>query len=359
MKRVSVNNLKEGMVLSDNVYLKNQKLLVPKGVVLTQSVMMLLKHKQITSVLIDDNQVESRIEEPESYVELVKTNDHFRTFKLEYENDVKFLAQSLNDLIEKNEPFDTDIFIQKVFKLLTHTGQTNNILDFLISMRDYDDSTFCHSMNVALLCGIFADWLSLNQADRETAILCGLFHDIGKLKIPLSIIKKTTSLTDAEFAIMKKHSELGYQILRSKKNIPPLNEHVPYAALMHHEKCDGTGYPLSLKGEGIDFFAKMVAIVDVYDAMTSKRVYRAPLCPFTVIHHFEEEGLQKYDPEMLLVFLNHVVNTYINHTVKLSNGKIGNIIFINKICLSKPMIKCEDGFIDLTQDKQVYIEEIL
>ena len=128
---------------------------------------------------------------------------------------------------------------------------------------------------------------------------------------------------------------------------------------MHHEKCDGTGYPLGLKGTKIDYFSRLVAIADVYDATTSARVYRGPLCPFKVIELFEQEGFEKYDTHMIIVFLENIVNTYMNNQVRLSNGKIGEIVFINKMHLAFPMVKCGDEFIDLSIDKDIHIEAII
>ena len=182
-----------------------------------------------------------------------------------------------------------------------------------------------------------------------------MLHDIGKLSIPDSIIKKPGKLSNEEFAIVKTHTTKGYDILSSQT----LPDAVKYAALMHHERCDGTGYPRRLKYDKIDRFARLVAIADVYDAMTSARVYRGPMSPFTVVETFEREGLQKYDPEYILVFLEHIVNTYLNNRVLLSDGRKGEVVLINKQALSKPLIQLEDGFLDLAKHKDIIIEKIL
>lgn len=359
MKLVLTNDLQEGMVVAEDIYGNGSKLLVPKNVVLTKNIILLLVRNQIVTVKVEDEIITQEKIQPASYMERLKNSTEFTQFQRNYEKSVAHISESMNDLVEKNIPFETDRFLADTMQLMHGTGQTCNVLDFLISMRNYDDSTFCHSINVSLLCGLFSDWLHLDNAQKEIAMICGLFHDIGKLQIPVDVIQKPGKLTDDEFSIMRKHAEYGYHILSRKELSEKFNEHVKNAALMHHEKCDGTGYPLKLKSPQIDFYAKMVAICDVYDAMTSARVYRKPLCPFTVIDHFEDEGLQKYDPEMLLVFLEHVVNTYINHTVKLSNGQVGNIIFINKVSLAKPTIKCDNAFIDLSKNGNVFIETIL
>ncbi len=128
---------------------------------------------------------------------------------------------------------------------------------------------------------------------------------------------------------------------------------------MHHERCDGSGYPSRLLTNDIDEFAKIVAIADVYDAMTSARVYRGPLCPFDVVHIFETEGLKKFEPKYLLTFLKRIMDTYMNNDVLLNNGETGTIIMINQLYLSKPVIKTAASFIDLSQEPDLYITKIL
>ena len=138
-----------------------------------------------------------------------------------------------------------------------------------------------------------------------------------------------------------------------------MDVHIRNAALMHHERNDGTGYPLGLRGEQIDRFARIVAIADVYDAMTATRVYREALCPFRVIEMFEEEGFQKYEVEYLLVFLENVVNTYIQNQCLLSDGTIATIVFVNRSKLSRPVVECEGRYINLADQPGLKIEKLL
>ena len=229
------------------------------------------------------------------------------------------------------------------------------MFDILHNMRDYDDSTFNHSMNVALICNVFADWMHMSSMEKEIATVCGLLHDIGKLRIPDKIVKKTSRLTDEEYDLIKTHPMEGYNILFESRFIASVQN----AALMHHERSDGSGYPLGLKGNQIDKFAKMVAIADVYDAMTAARVYRGALCPFKVIEMFEQEGLSMFDPEYILVFLENIVQTYIKNWVRLSNGREGEIVMLNKHKLSRPVILCGTEFINLAGHPEISIEEIL
>ena len=139
-----------------------------------------------------------------------------------------------------------------------------------------------------------------------------------------------------------------------------VDEHVRKAAWMHHERMDGTGYPRQLAGKQIDKYARIVAIADVYDAMTAARCYRGPICPFHVIEIFEAEGFQRYDVKYLLTFMENVANTYIRSRCRLSNDREGDIIYINKEKLSRPIVQCGTEYINLADaTSQLNIAELL
>ena len=129
--------------------------------------------------------------------------------------------------------------------------------------------------------------------------------------------------------------------------------------LLHHEKCDGSGYPLGLKGNKINDLAKMITIVDIYEAMTANRCYREGICPFEVIKMYEDEGYQKYDPKYLIPFLQGISDTYLHDTVLLNDGRQGEIIMTNKTALSRPFIMIGDEFVDLSRRPDLNIVSIL
>ena len=174
--------------------------------------------------------------------------------------------------------------------------------------------------------------------------------------IPLEIIKKPSHLTPEEYEEVKKHARYGAEILEKQ----PLDKRVIRAALMHHERCDGSGYPMGLKDAEIDDFAKIIAIADVYDAMTANRCYRKGLCPFEVIATFEKEGLVKYDSRYILTFLNRIIDTYICNSVLLNDGTCGKIVLMNQKALSRPVIHTmTNEYIDLTKHPELYIQAII
>lgn len=194
---------------------------------------------------------------------------------------------------------DIEGLIKKISCFLSKKRNYHDVFAMLQDVYAVDNGTFVHSLNVALICYVFAGWLGFSKAEQRTATLCGLFHDVGKVSISEDIIKKPGKLTDDEREGMKKHTVNGYNLLVSSGE---RNMHVCNAALMHHERMDGSGYPYGLKGTQIDKFARIVAIADVYDALTAERTYRKALRVDRVLYTLQEEK-EGYDEEYLTVFL--------------------------------------------------------
>ncbi|MDR0949181.1 MAG: HD-GYP domain-containing protein, partial [Lachnospiraceae bacterium] len=279
----------------------------------------------------------------------------FKQFKKQYMNEVDTFRDVINGVIEKQEAIDPDEILQSALRLISGAPSKFGILQMLHSMRDYDDATYAHCMNVGLICNLLARWMKRSKAETEMLTVCGVLHDIGKQLVPRSIIAKPGKLTNEEFEIIKKHPILGYELLHTQN----IEKDISNAVLMHHERCDGSGYPLKWPGRRIPSSAKFVTIADVYDAMTAKRSYRGPMCPFDVIDSMEKESYGKYDPKFLLTFLENVVNSYINDYCRLSNGQEGTIIYINKEKYSRPIVKCGREYINLMERPDLNIEKIL
>lgn len=213
---------------------------------------------------------------------------------------VDFISVS-NGLVCSTSDSVSDIegLIKKISSFLSKKKNYRDVFAMLQDVYAADDGTFVHSLNVALICYVFAGWLGFSKAEQRTATLCGLFHDVGKVSISESIIKKPGKLSDDEREEMKKHTINGYNLLVASGET---DVHVCNAALMHHERMDGSGYPYGLKGAQIDKFARVVAIADVYDALTAERTYRSALRVDKVLTTLQEERAG-YDEEYLRVFL--------------------------------------------------------
>lgn len=359
-QKIPTSQATPGMIIADDVYTFNNQLIISTGTSLTDKMITRLKFYSIKNIIISlpedapDIPVSPYIQE--TYSEKVKNTLEFKQFNEKLVAVSTEFKTKLNDIIVgQSKEINTDQLLNDVGSILTNVRNGIHMFDMLHCMREYDDETYTHSVNVSLICNILGRWLHFNKKDLETVTLCGLLHDIGKILTPHELIGKPGPLSTEEFETVKMHTLKGYNVLREKN----LNIHVQMSAMMHHERCDGSGYPMGIKADQIDRMAKVVMIADVYDAMTAARVYRGPLCPFEVIHVFESEGLIKFDPKCIMTFLDHVNSTYLGYRVRLSDKREGTIIMMNRNNMSKPVIECGTQYIDLNREHNLFIEAIL
>lgn len=358
MQMMDKARLCPGMILGQDVYNFANQIVVKKGTVLDERTITKLHRFEIPQFMIEEEVLsiqEANSYHRSSYSERIQNNPSFRRFQENYDTEIISFQNMISCVIEKNQKIDCEALYRQVVMLLKDTGNSINAFDMVQNLRHYDDSTYAHSMNVGLLCNVFADWLGFGEDEKKTLTVAGILHDIGKTRVPLEIIQKPARLSEEEYQIIKKHTEYGFAILTENK----LDYHIRYTALQHHERMDGSGYPLGLAGDHIDEYARIVSIIDVYDAMTSPRVYRGPTCPFDVIQIFEEEGFQKYDSRYILTFLRRIAESYLNERIKLSDGRTGKLIYINVHALSRPVVMVDGEAIDLRKEKDLKIIEIM
>lgn len=356
--RIYVHKLAPGMVVSDDIYTYNSQLIIPGNSVLTDKMITRLRFYSIISVSIWEETVNvpAQSKYQDYYSDHIKNSKEFQEFKSDFVQSTVELKGMLDTLVtDETTPVDTSLILDSLADLLENTRNSLHAFDMIHNMRDMDDATYVHSINVSIISRVIGKWLNFSKEDLDVLSLCGIFHDIGKLLIPKEILLKPYKLDPAEYDIIKTHTVKGYNLLKNTG----LDERISQVALTHHERCDGSGYPIALTRNQIIDFSKIVAIADVYDGMTASRVYRGPICPFEVIELFEIEGLYLYDTEYIITFLKNIVNTYMHNDVMLNNGMQGQIVLINKSYLSRPVVKCKDLFIDLSKETDVKIIAIL
>lgn len=374
-KKILTANLKPGMVSCEAAYTYSNHLVIQSNTTLTSDIIDKLKYYAVKSVQIymtengpyiagqteengsseTDNPDETS--EESAYFERIRESDEYKEFTEFFTASVERFKKEINDLIIKNTADVTDVIddmLQEANSILAKTRNPLHLLDMMQCLHGYDDMTYMHSMNVALICHIIGLWINLSPAELDTLVVCGLLHDIGKLKVPVNIITKPAKLTDEEFERIRLHPQMGYDILSNKD----LDERIKLAALQHHERINGTGYPNHLTASEIHQFSSIVAIADVYDAMTSNRAYRKGMCPFTVIAIFEEEKAL-YDPGLLYLFMKRTIEAYINTEVLLSNDEHGKVVLINQNLLSRPVVVTENNTYDLSRDFSIDIKALI
>ncbi|MDE6364365.1 MAG: HD-GYP domain-containing protein [Lachnospiraceae bacterium] len=369
MRKIPITALTPGMVTAEAILSYDHKPVVPKGIILTENIIARLEGYSIYYAYIEDNLIvdmsmpmtnmavgkhqDASISHLYNNADLNPSTEE-NIFSHQFARCAEHYQNNLMNSLYRNEPFRANEILKETLALLSQNRQSISVFDMLLNKRSTEDSVYNHCIDVALISNVLARWLHFSEADQMMATACGLFHDVGKFMLPVGILRKPGKLTPDEFEIVKTHTTEGFHLLGRCSSIP---DPVKNTALMHHEKCDGSGYPYGLTGDEIDKFSKIVTIADIFDAMTSERVYRSAMCPFSVIKHFEDDGIQKYEIKYILTFLENVANSYLNHHVTLSNGMEGNVIFINPNNFSKPVIRMENNeIIDLQEN---YYQSIL
>ena len=214
-------------------------------------------------------------------------------------------------------------------------------------MEQLDYATYRHSLNVAFLSVLICRWCHLGEKFEEMAITAGLLHDIGTIN--LSAIPAERRLTADELSEYEKHPIYSYNITQKIKNLDP---EIGKAILAHHENCNGTGFPLHLSSPYISKLAKVIALADGFDLLRSKHHI------FETLRILLEDEITTYDPELLLTFCQNIANYYIGVFVTLSTGDIGEVVFINPRCVYKPIIKINNQYINLFDEKNITITNI-
>lgn len=347
MKTLLIDDIQPGMILAEDIYSENYILLIAKHTVIDRYTIVRLKEIGIVFVSVEED--DTKVKKVESVYD-----EERRNFIQTYENSLLTVREFMNQV--RNQNFEVDKIKATSEDLMKVVLKNYSVIGRLYLVKDKDDYTYTHCVNVAILSAMIGEWLGLPQADIVDLACAGLLHDMGKTKIDDSILNKPGKLTDEEYEIMQGHALEGFSLLCE---IPDLRGGVVLAALGHHERYDGRGYPLGLRGKEAHLFARIVAVADIYDAMTSNRIYRKKVSPFTVAKQIADDRFGVLDPEISQIFLQNVRSLYVGNRVVLSNGVIGDVIFVDPDHLDRPVIYHDQGVIDLQKTKEIDITDVI
>lgn len=235
--------------------------------------------------------------------------------------------------------------------------EPENIL-MLHHLCNKEEYVYHHAISIGLIGGYIAFKMKCNRADVYQAAIGGCLADCGMAKLPPRVLNKRESLTADDYKEIHAHPIFSYKMIKDSSII---KDSVKEAVLEHHGRLDGTGYPKRLKTKPMNLFSKIIAVADVFHAMTSERVYRKKQSPFKVMEMIFHDDFGKFDIAVVKTLLSSFANFSIGSRVKLNNGFIAEIIFIDGGSQTRPVIKVMDSgqIINLGINRELYIEEIL
>lgn len=346
MRFVPISSVKAGMKTGKSLFGRNGELLLNSGVIIQESFIRKIKELGYNGIYIDDD-----LSEGIEIEGVISDELRYRTVHAIRDTFVK---------IEKSKVESSFVNIEDISGLMNmiikEVMGNKDVLVNMIDLKIFDDYTFYHSVNVAVLSLIVGDSLGLNKTSLHNLGMAALLHDIGKVFIPKNVLNKPSKLGENEFELIKTHPQKGYQYLREKAVIPA---HSYIGVYQHHERFDGLGYPAALVGTQISLFARIIAITDVYDALTSRRPYRKAMTPSEAIEYVMGGGGTHFDPQIAVSFTQKIAPYPVGTCVKLSNGLAGIVVENFKDYSLRPKIriiqnngiKMEPYYLDLSKDK--------
>ena len=308
MRKIPVYALKPGMTTGRNIYNPNGNLLLKADTRITEAMISKLEMLSIPAIYIDDS-----IYSADEIEDVISD-----TTRIQAVLEVKKCFGASG----QRRPYtvDTAGVKQVVDKIIDELFTSKSLMVTLSDIRCLDEYTFGHSVNVCVLSVITGIALNYNRASIDRLAIGALLHDMGKTMIPTTILNKPMELSEEEFNEIKNHSLYGYNILKNLSSISKLSA---IGAYQHHERYDGSGYPLGLKGKEIHPFGAIIGMVDMFDAITADRVYRRGRPTHEAYELLAASGDYYFEHSIVKAFLSHVAAYPTGTFVLLSDNSIG------------------------------------
>ena len=311
MRYIPTKYIKEGMVLGKTLYGDNGEVLLRQEAPIHLSYVKRLIDLGYGGIYINDE-----LSEDITVTEVISEELKMRTIK-----SVKNLMKPKKKRKEIQYAFNTIEGL--VENIVDEMSSNDDVIVNMMDLRVASEYTFYHSVNVCVLSMVLGVALKLKKEDLYLLGTAALLHDMGKIYTPNEILDKPAKLTYEEFEIIKQHSKDGYRYVKENLYI---NTKVYMGIYQHHEKYDGTGYPLMIKGKKISLFGRIIAIADVYDALVSDRPYRKGVLPSEAIEYIMGGGGTMFDQHLVRIFSAKIAPYPVGTCVTLSNNLIGIVV---------------------------------
>ncbi|MCZ8514582.1 HD-GYP domain-containing protein [Paenibacillus filicis] len=245
---------------------------------------------------------------------------------------------------------------QEITPLVKQAAEHSELFELLEAVKAKDDYIHQHHIGVGIISTLIGKWMGLNEADLTCLTLAATLHDIGMIKVPDEILNKPGKLTEEEFKLMQKHTILGYEMLRETVG---LQHRVALVALQHHEREDGSGYPLKLKSDKIDLLSKIVAVADTFHAMSSSRPYREPIAFHQIMSQMRGGTFGAFDPNIVSLFMNNMTRQLVGSEVILTDGRQGKVVYIHPYDDANALVQIDSDYVDLSRERHLHIKEVV
>lgn len=353
MPTAPVDHTLIGQELADDLYSDSGVLLLGKNTTITAAHVHILLKQRVREVNIVRTWSEG-------------TGEHVATqlFQLEADGEtVAAYVQALDqtrlifDQLKQGKVASLDQFSQVFENVLEKSTKDLGLFRSLYVLEGTDSYTYRHSLNVGILCSLIARLLKWDERQVTFMGTAGFLHDVGKMRIPTEILLKPGKLTDEEFAVMKKHTIYGYEMIREMEGG---SERLALCALLHHERLDGSGYPEQRKGHEIPLDCQVLAVADMFDAICSDRVYKGRTSPFEAAQLLWKEACNGLlSIEIVSVFVRYIALLYVGARARLSSGEEVEVILIHQDEPMRPLVRRSGEFLDLRYERKLTIEKMI
>ena len=332
MRYVKAEHLESGMVLVYTLYDNNEKVLLKANRKLTQNYINRIQQMDIMGLYVFED------DEITEHTPIVSEQTRLKAIKSLKRLNIDDCIYIANNIVEE---------IRESESMIVET----------INLSTYDNYTYTHSVNVDILSVVLGVACGLRDDELRKLSQAALLHDIGKTCVPIEILNKPGRLTDEEFDEIKKHPRYGYNMLKDNYDVSSVTRN---AILSHHENEDGSGYPRNLTSENIHLFAKIIHIADVYDALTTKRVYKDAMNPADALEYLMGNVERLFDKELVATFMDYIAPYPLGVQVELSTGQKALVVKNNRAMLSRPIVRLDGGaLIDLMDHLDITIVKLL
>ena len=332
MRYVRTEHLEKDMVLVNTLYDNNEKILLKANRKLTQGYINRIQQLQIPGLYVfEDDEIE--------------------------EHTPILSEQTRMKAITSLKRLNIDDCIYIANRIVEEIRESESMIVETMHLSTYDNYTYSHSVNVNMFSVILGVACGLRDDELRKLSQAALLHDIGKTCVPIEIINKSGRLTEEEYAEVQNHPRYGYNMLRNNYEVSSVARN---AILSHHENEDGSGYPRGLTAEKIHLYAKIIHIADVYDALTTKRVYKEAMNPADALEYLMGNAGRMFEKDLLATFMEYIAPYPLGVQVELSTGQKAIVIKNNRGMLSRPVVRLDSGTrVDLLEHLDITIVKML